>query len=277
MLGASTVAEPGAPGGATWGLGELREATGKVPKLVRYVRRGSGSWEPGPELPAGFQPDHPGNTPEPLEGQIERDGYGVLAGTVPSGKATRQACSCASPGAHSKRPPRCPARVRSNPAKNRSCTTGQTLYGAARAPMIAPLARRRRLGRRAGRAGLPRSGGRRSGAALGRARLDGRADRDPGASNEEFKVLAVAADGPENAWLLARLSSSYGEHAVALFRRVQEAGGWRWKPVEAEVGPGQVKLAAERSSSAAARRPQASRSPSSAPRAERSSKSSRSC
>ena len=57
MLGA-TPAEPGAPAGVTWGLGELGEGKEAVPELVRYVPPSeadgsveAGGWEPVPNSP----------------------------------------------------------------------------------------------------------------------------------------------------------------------------------------------------------------------------------
>jgi hypothetical protein len=254
MLGASA-SEPGAPAGATWGIGQLRE-TGEeaVPKLVRYAPAGSGTegeWEPGPELPAGFQPDHPGGEPSPLEGQVTGEGYGVLAGTIAREGQTLQTALVRKPGGAFE--VTTPLTVEGKAAETEGekedeqplLRNGQTLFGADRTPMIAPLAE---SDGSAGALVVPVYSG--EGVDEFVLHWDGRRwTREPieipVPSETEFKVLAVAAAGPNDAWLLARLSSAYGSGAVALFRRVQveEGDGWRWEPVEVEAGPGQVKLA----------------------------------
>ncbi len=241
MLGA-TPAEPGAPAGVTWGLGELGEGKEAVPKLVRYVPPSeaggsveAGGWEPGPELPAGFQPDHPNKLPSPLEGQMTVDGYGVLAGTLPEEAEPRQALLVRRPGDGFEATPPVPAEGEVKAGEEPLLQAGQALFGAARAPMIAPL---HESDGSAGALVVPvyTAGG------VDEAVLhwDGHKwAREPievpVASSGEFNVLAVAASSPQNAWLLARLSSAYGDGAVALFRRVEEAGGWSWQPVEVEA------------------------------------------
>ena len=62
----------------------------------------------------------------------------------------------------------------------------------------------------------------------------------PAASASSFRVLAIDASSPQNAWLLGQLAAggSYPAGAVALFRRVQEGGSWEWKPVAMEAGGG---------------------------------------
>ena len=62
----------------------------------------------------------------------------------------------------------------------------------------------------------------------------------PAKSEEDFRVLAIGASSPANAWLLGQLSSSssYPAGAVALFRRQEESGHWSWKPVALSAGSG---------------------------------------
>ncbi len=251
MLGA-TPAEPGAPGGTTWGLGELSEGGTVVPKLVRYTPpseaggfQEDGGWEPGPALPVGFQPDHPNEKPSPLEGQLTPEGYGVLAGTITHENEQQQAVLVRKPGGAFEATAQVPVEGHVKAGEEPLLHEGQTLFGekrAPRAPMIAPL------GEGDGAAGAlvvpvyPEAG-------VDEAVLhwDGHSwTREPieipAASAKEFKVLAVAASDPQHAWLIARLSSAYGGGAVALFHRVEEGGKWIWQPVEAEAGPGQVKL-----------------------------------
>ncbi|HTU80118.1 MAG TPA: hypothetical protein VMF09_15305 [Solirubrobacteraceae bacterium] len=252
MLGA-TPDEPGAPEGTTWGLGERSEGGVSVPKLVRYVPPSGaggfaeeGGWEPGPELPAGFQPDHPKNGTEqasPLEGQMTPGGYGVLAGTITHEKETRQALLVRRPGGAFEATAPVPAEGEVEAEEQPLLHEGQTLFGGERAPMIAPLAE---ADGSAGALVVPVY----SQAGVDEAVLHWNGHswasepiEIPEASRSEFKVLAIAASSPQNAWLLARLSSGYGPGAVALFRRVEaEGGGWSWRPVEVEAGPGQVKL-----------------------------------
>ena len=267
MLGAST-SEPGAPGGATWGLGELRGSVQSTLALVRYTAGSAGEeggWQPGPELPAGFKPDHPNGKPSPLEGQITPEGYGALVGTIPHGQEPQQVVLVRKPGtgeafqatppvpgageAKEKKGEGKEGEAKGEGSEEPLLQTGQALFGSDRAPMIAPLAEGD------GAAGVlvaptnPSEG-------LAEAVLHWNGQRwarEPieipkaSAEEKEFNLLAIAASGPENAWLLARLSKAYGSGAVALFRRVKDAtgeetgsektgDGYSWKQVEVEVG-----------------------------------------
>ena len=61
----------------------------------------------------------------------------------------------------------------------------------------------------------------------------------PAHSAESFRVLAIGASSPTNAWLLAQLSPNYPSGAVALFRRVEGSREhWSWKPVALKAGAG---------------------------------------
>jgi hypothetical protein len=241
MLGA-TPEEPGAPSGEAWGLGELE----KVPELVRYVPPSeaggvveAGGWEPGPELPAGFQPDHPNSEPSPLEGQMTPEGYGVLAGTIKNEAETRQALLVRRPGGAFEALPPVPTEGEVKAGETSLLQKGQALFGAKRAPMIAPL---HESDGSAGALVIPVYEG--EGVDEAVLHWDGhswtREEIEIPESKSEFNVLAVAASGPEHAWLLARLSREHhGSGRLALFHRVQTEGGqWSWKPVEVEVGAG---------------------------------------
>ena len=240
MLG-STEAEAGAPSGATLGLGELTEGNVVVPKLVRYVGSAGGAegyWEEGPALPSGFQPDHPGAQPSPLEGQVQRQGYGVLAGTITADGKTRQALLVRKPAGAFEATPEVPAEGNVEPGEEPLLHGEQTLFGANRAPLIAPLPE---TDHAAGALLVPVYPG--IGVDDTVLHWDGHGWSAepiaiPAESSEDFKVLALAAEGPENAWLLARLSNAYGNARLALFRRVREGANFTWKPVEAEVGAG---------------------------------------
>ncbi len=242
MLGA-TPEEPGQlDSKETWGLGELDEEGRKVPKLVRYSGT-EGAWQPAQALPAGFQPDHPEKKPSPLEGQMTPAGFGVLVGTITNEKGTEQVALVRSPGSGFEPTTPVPAEGDVKAGEEPLLREGQTLFASQRAPMIAPL------GEADGSAGaLVVPVYKESGVDDTVLHWNGQHwTREPieipAASAKEFNVLAIGASGPEHAWLLARLSSAYGSGAVALFRRVEEAGGGHsWKPVEVEVSAGQVKL-----------------------------------
>ena len=249
MIGA-TPAEPGAPGGEeTWGLGKLKEGGRVQPKLVRYFVHASeagggeeGTWAPGPPLPEGFAPDTPQHKPSPLAGQLTPDGFGVLAGTVTTSAHSSQALLVRKPGGGFQATTPLAVEGAAEEGEQPLLRKGQTLFGASRAPVIAPLGE---AGGEAGALVVPVY----EGAGIDEAVLhwDGHSwtrepIKIPAASAGEFHVLEIAASGPENAWLVARLSSSYGPGAVALFHRVKEEEAWSWQPVEVEVGPGQVQL-----------------------------------
>jgi hypothetical protein len=242
MLGA-TSSEANSSGTQTWGIGELREGKQVDPKLVRFSGSGEeGTWEPGPELPSGFSADHPEGKPSPLEGQITPEGYGVIAGTIAEAAQTRQTVLVRKPGGGFEAAPAVPVEGAVKAGEEPLLREGQELFGADRAPMIAPL---HESNGSAGALVVPVYT--EAGVDEGVLHWNGQswtheAIEIPAASKTEFNVLAVAASGPENAWLLARLSSSYGKDAVALFRRVESSGSWSWRPVEVEVAPGHVAL-----------------------------------
>jgi len=296
MLGAST-SEPGAPGGATWGLGELGRGSQATPELVRYSVPSSGGeegeWQPGPELPAGFKPDHPNGQPSPLEGQITTEGYGALAGTMPYGSERQQVLLVRKPGGGEafQATAAVPETGEAKEAEGKEgegkegegkegegkegegkegeeaggkegeggeaplLGKGQALFGANRAPMFAPLAE---ADGAAGALVAPTNPS--EGLAEAVLHWNGQCwSRESieippkSAEEKEFSPLAIAASGPENAWLLARLSKAYGKGAVALFHRVKEAtgeeacgekhgDGYGWKPVEVELPSKQSQL-----------------------------------
>ncbi len=249
MIGA-TPTEPGAPGGEeTWGLGQLNEGGRVQSKLVRYFVHTSeagegeeGTWVPGPALPEGFLPDTPQGKPSPLAGQMTPDGFGVLAGTMAKNAHSSQVLLVRRPGGAFQPTTQLAVEGAAEEGEQPLLHTGQTLFGAARAPVIASLAEG---DGEAGALVMPVY----EGAGVNEAVLhwDGHTwtrepIKIPAASTGEFRVLELAANGPEDAWLVAHLSSSYGPGAVALFHRVKEQEGWSWQPVEVEVGPGQLQL-----------------------------------
>ncbi len=249
MIGA-TPSEPGAPGGdETWGLGQLNEGGRVQPKLVHYYVHPSeteageeGTWAPGPALPEDFAPDTPQGKPSPLAGQLTPEGFGVLAGTVTRNARSSQVLLVRKPGSGFQATKPLGVEGAAEEGEAPLLHSGQTLFGKGRAPVIAPLDE---AGGEAGALLVPVY----EGAGVDEAVLhwDGHSwtrepIKIPAASAGEFRVLELAADGPEDAWLIARLSSAYGTGAVALFHRVKVEESWSWQPVEVEVGPGAAQL-----------------------------------
>ncbi len=233
MIGA-TPEESGAPGAKeTWGIGHEGSAT----VLVRYyVHPGSveaeeGTWTLGPALPASFKL----LATSPLAGQMTSKGFGVLAGTAPGG-ANGQIVLVRKPGGAFEETSPVPVEGEAEPL----LVKGQSLFGLARAPMIAPL---EEAGGETGALVVPVS---EEGAPVENdvLRWDGRHWSSepieiPATSSESFRVLAIGASSANNAWLLARLSPNYPSGAVALFRRVQATPEhWSWEPVALKAGAG---------------------------------------
>jgi hypothetical protein len=242
MIGASPSEAPG----ETWGVGESGEGAGASTVLARYTTETG--WSLGPGLLnsagqplAGFKLDQPqafsgSSEPSPLAGQLTADGAGVMVGTVPGeGTAVSQVVLVRNPG-NSANPFQQTATV---PAEDLS--SEESLLGAKRAPLIAALEES------SGHAGALVVPVDEHGSGVEDAVLhwDGSAwTREPievpAPSMTDFRVLAVGASSPTDAWLLAQLSSHYPAGAVALFRRHLGTGGKAptWKPVA--VGSGAV-------------------------------------
>lgn len=239
MIGA-TPEEPGAPGSEeTWGVGRRGEGNHV---LVRYYVHPTptggeeGSWTLGPTLPAGFAPLSEEN---PLEGELSTRGAGVLAGTI----AKRQVLLVRSPGGAFV--PTAPVPVEGEELQKGEeplLKKGEELYGTKRAPLIAAL---EEAGGDAGALVVPVDTAPSAGVESQVLHWDGtRWTREPidipAKSKEEFRVLAIGASSPQNAWLLAQLASSpsYPNGNIALFRRVPEGTeSWVWKPVPPSGGP----------------------------------------
>jgi hypothetical protein len=239
MIGASPSEAPD----ETWGVGLSGEGADALTVLVRYSTETG--WSLGPGLLnsagqplAGFKLDQPegASGPSPLAGQLTADGAGVMVGTVPGeGAAVSQVVLVRNPG-NSANPFQQTAAV---PAEDLS--SEESLLGAKRAPLIAPLEES------TGHAGalIVPVDDHGAGVESGVLHWDGSAwTREPieipAASKTDFRVLALGASSPTNAWLLAQLSSHYPAGAVALFRRHLGPGGETptWKPVA--VGSGAV-------------------------------------
>lgn len=236
MIGA-TPAEVGAPGGAeTWGVG----VEGATATLLRYYTHPApgggeeGTWTLGPALPQGFKLEH-----SPLAGQMTPRGFGVLAGSAPGGGPAGQVVLVRKPGGPFEATAPVPSEEAEPAPPEPLLAKEQRLFGLDRAPMIAAL---EEPGGQAGALVAPVS----EGSAVEHqilhwdgAHWSAEPIAIPAKSAESFRVLALAASSPANAWLLARLSSNYPSGAVALFRRVEgPAAHWSWQPVELQAGPG---------------------------------------
>ncbi len=236
MIGA-TPEEPGAPGGEeTWGVG--REGSSTV--LVRYylhpgaIEAQEGSWTLGPALPEQL-PEEFRLAPGPLAGQMTRKGFGVLIGTASGAADGRQVVLVRKPGGAFE----ATAPVSFEGETQALLLKGQHLFGVDRAPMIAPL---QEAGGEAGALVAPVS---EEGLVENEVlhwdghQWSGEPIEIPAKSSEDFRVLAIGASSPANAWLLARLSANYPSGAVALFRRVEATpGSWSWEPVALSAGAG---------------------------------------
>ncbi len=245
MIGASPQEAPD----ETWGLGEVQGGSGASPTvLVRYTSEGG--WGLGPALLdtagtplAGFRLDHPTSllAASPLSGRMTASGSGVLLGTVPGSPAVacgdqraQQVVLVRDPGGAFRETPA--------PAGEAALQAGECLFGANRAPLVAALDEGEG---RAGALVVPVQES--SSVEDSVLHWDGSTwTREPilvpAASALDFRVLAIDASSPQNAWLLAQLAGGggYPPGAVALFRREAPAGSTvpGWKPVALVPGSG---------------------------------------
>jgi hypothetical protein len=225
----------------TWGIGQ--SAGGTV--LVRYTAQSG--WSLGPPLLdssgqplSGFRLAQPEGgrfrNPSPLAAEMTPDGSGAALGTVPAGKTKgelHQVLLVRNPGGSFQETAPVPEEGEEPPLQS-----GESLFGADRPPLVAAL------DEAAGQAGalvvpVDESGGVDDGVL----HWDGHAwTREPievpQASSEQFEVLAIGASSPDDAWLIARLSSQYPTGSVALFRRHLGAPGETptWRPVAPKPG-----------------------------------------
>ena len=221
MIGATPLEVPG--GDETWGIGRDGEKT----VLVRYLRQAG--WSLGPPLPAGFAADA-----SALAGALTPDGAGALLGTE---EGSSEVVLVRKPGGAFEPTSAVPSEGPSLAAGEEPLLgSHEQLFTATRTPMLAAL---EEAGARAGALVAPVL----EGAGVEHqvlhwdgARWSSEPIEIPAKSSGDFRVLALAASSPTNAWLLAQLSSSssYPVGAVALFRRVAEGSGaatkWSWKP-----------------------------------------------
>ncbi len=235
MIGSSPQEAPG----ETWGFGRYDGASA----IVRYTTETGWSLMGGPlgtdgQPLAGFELAHPEGfkypDPSPLAGQITPNGSGALLGTIPAPEVSgglQQLVLVREPGGAFKETAPLPAGL---------LKEGESLFGLNQAPIVAALEE----GGAAPHAGalvVPVDEG--GNVDSGVLHWNGEAwTREPieipAATSKEFQVIAIGASSPQNAWLIARLSSSYPTGSVALFRRHLGGAGETptWLPVAPKPG-----------------------------------------
>ena len=194
-----------------------------------------GTWTLGPalpeELPKAFK-----LAASPLAGQMTPKGFGVLVGTEKGAADNEQVVLVRKPGGAFEATGAGPGRRRSRTAAGQGpAPVWQRTRTDARAAGRSATGKRGRWWRPVSEEGpvenevLHWDGHHWSGEPI----------EVPAESSESFRVLAIGASSPTNAWLLAALSANYPSGAVALFRRVEASPGhWSWKPVALSAGAG---------------------------------------
>ncbi len=241
MIGSSPVEAPD----ETWGVGQGNGAGKFHSPLVRYTREDG--WSLGPPLRERGRRTADGiqargsrrRDASPLAGEIAPRGSGALIGEIPAASKEaplRQVVLVRDPGGAFRETAALPRNRRSLAAVGR-----KPVRAPDRAPLLAAL------DEGAGHAGALVVPVREAGPETRVLHWDGEAwTREPidvpVASSSDFRVLAIAASSPSNAWLLAQLSSSgvYPAGAVALFRRraPSAAKPAAWVPVALTPGAG---------------------------------------
>ncbi len=237
MIGSSPLEAPG----ETWGIGKLGSEGQSLWTVVRYAEGAGWSLAPGflndaGQPLSGFEPD-----PKALlAGQVTPRGSGVLLGTVPEGPggesaSRRQVLLVRDP--HSQQGAFQETAPVPQTGEGALLESGESLFGANRAPLTVAL----------------EEGGGSTGALVVPAQSSATGPEDgvlhwnasrwtrepieiPEGDREGFRVEAIGATSPANAWLLARLPSPAG--AVALFHRNLAGATPRWQPVA--PGPGEA-------------------------------------
>jgi hypothetical protein len=211
--------------GETWGVGEVgHEKWG----IVHY--RPSSGWTREQWLDAnGHEPSEPYFKPpkSPLSGEVTQNGAGALLGSVAATpqEPGRQVVLVRDPGGSFREATPVPAEL---------LKSGESLFERERAPLLAALEENGH----AAALVVPVNNDSSGVAEDGVLHWDGgKWTREqvevPEASKQDFRVLALSASSPENAWLLAQLSQ---QGAVALFHRVpgSEGSPTTWRPVAAK-------------------------------------------
>jgi hypothetical protein len=226
MIGAS----PDESANETWGIGQVGAQGSPSFAIVRYSSEGG--WSLGPSVVdaagnslEGFQP-----AAGSLAGEMTSTGDGMLLGTVPvGGSKPRQVLLARDRGGAFREtaPP---------PEGESGLRSGELMFGVNRAPLLAALDE----GSHAGALVVPvvsTAAGNENGVLHWNGESWSREPIElPKKSEEEggFRVLSIAASSPQNAWLLAQLSSSSRD--VALFRR--DEGHWKQVIETPQVTPG---------------------------------------
>jgi hypothetical protein len=225
MIGSS----PGEASQETWGIGEVGSQSRLSWVIVRYTA--DAGWSLGPGLLdaagqplSGFEPDT-----TPLPGAMTATGAGALLGTVPvapQSQSRRQVLLVRNPGGAFQEAAQVPSSL---------LKPEESLYSKGRTPLIAALDEG---GARAGALLVPvnrtTSGVENTVLHWDGSQWASEPIEEIPAPGEGFRVLAIGATSPGNAWLLALLSSHSG--AVALFRRHTGPLGASWKPVALTSG-----------------------------------------
>lgn len=234
MIGATPLEAPGT--NEAWGVGEA----GSSIVVVRYTKEGGeGAWTIDQTLPAGLKLAR-----GPLAGQMTPSGAGALVGTEGSGEEQRHLLFVRKPHGAFEPATQIPTEAQAL-AKGEEplLKQGEELFASSRAPLFEPLDE----GGEAGALIVPVNVAANTAVEHQVLHWDGAKWTSepieiPTKSDSDFRVLAIGASEPGNAWLLGQLSpkSSYPAGAVALFRRVREGEGtsakWSWKPVTAPGG-----------------------------------------
>jgi hypothetical protein len=228
MIGSSPSEAPA----ETWGIGEVGPFNGGRFSIVRYVE-GAG-WSLSPWLRADGQPGEGVLKPagSPLTGETTPNGAGMLLGTVASapGEQGRELVLVRDPGGGFRETP-VPEEGEAALLK----APDESLFSRSRAPLIAALDE----GGHAGALVVPVNSNSSGVEEDGVLHWDGqRWTREqikvPPSSEEhkDFRVLAIGASSPSNAWLLGQLSQQASPGGVELFRRhIGSSGTPAWWPV----------------------------------------------
>jgi hypothetical protein len=237
MIGSAPLEADAANQNETWGIGEVGSQGDPSWAIVRYTAEGGWALGPQPQSSTGqpllgFEPDR-----SPLAGQMTADGSGVMLGIAPTGpsETLRQVVLVRNPGgAFQETAPEPVPEIGATALLN----PGESLFASRRAPLIAPLEE----GSEAGAFVVPLATGA-SGeeeavlhwsAGTKQWTREPIEEIPPASKGNGFRVLAIGASSPGNAWLLAQLSSQ--SQSVALFRRHPTAKGASWLPVKPAPG-----------------------------------------
>jgi hypothetical protein len=230
--------------GETWGVGQLGSESQSTWTIAHYVAgqgwsltgmrtyAAGGSGQPL----SGFAPDM-----SPLTGQVTSTGVGALLGTVTEETevgeelhtTNRQVLLVRSPGGEFQETQPVPTEGAA------LLLSGESLYSTNRAPLLTPLDEGNGL---AGALVVPVNSNTSGVAEEAVLHWNGEKwTREPieiPGKKEGFRVLAIGASSPENAWLLGQLPAG----GVALFRRLIGGGETSWKPVAPSSGgvPGEA-------------------------------------